>query len=421
MEFKEELNNFNPWWFGEYKFQYINRPKYLNVLEKEVRKKTITFITGLRRVGKTSLMKMLISNLLKKVEAKHILYLSLDSIMLEKYSTLELVREFRKLQGLKRSEKIYLFFDEAVYREKIHLELKNLFDSENVKIFASSSSSSLLKDKKALLTGRANIVEILPLDFSEFLLFNKIQIKPNEYYLTEKHFEEYMKTGGIPEYVLTTDISYIDNLIDSIIYKDIAYYQGVRDIKSLKDFFRLLMERAGKQISLNKISGVLGISVETAKRYLEYFRSTYLIYTIERCGKLNERLRAPKKIYAADLGIKNYITGFRDKGAQFENLVFLKLKNQNPCYVYKNGNEIDFLVNEKLIEVKYGRELEGKQKTFFEKYPAEEKIIIKDIYDYLNQFTIGYGNYTKEKKKTFDKMSVSEIVKEIKNSGVKAE
>ncbi len=384
MEFKEDIYNFNPWWIDEYNFQFIDRPKYLKILKKEVTEKTITFITGLRRVGKTSLMKMLISNLLKKIDPKHILYLSLDSISLEKYSTLELVREFRKLQGLKRSEKIYLFFDEAAYREKIHLELKNLFDSENVKIFASSSSSSLMKDKQAFLTGRSKIIEILPLDFTEYLLFNKIKIKPSENYLLERYFEEYMKTGGIPEFVLTKDVAYIDNLIDSIIYKDIAYYQGVRDIKSLKDFFRLLMERAGKQGSLNKMSGVLGISVETAKRYLEYFRNSYLIYTIERCGKLNERLRAPKKIYAADLGIRNYITGFRDKGAQFENLVFLKIKNENPCYVYNNGTEIDFLIREKLIEVKYGREIEGKQKDFFERYPAKEKIIIKDIYEFLN-------------------------------------
>jgi len=384
MQLKEDIYNFNPWWSEKYKFNYIERPKYLNLLEKALKTKSIVFLTGLRRVGKTSLMKMLISKLLKTVDAKHILYLSLDSISIEKHSTLDLVREFRKLHGLRRSEKIYLFFDEAVYREGVHLELKNLFDSENVKIFASSSSSSLLKDKHALLTGRAQVIEILPLNFNEYLLFKKIKIKPSENYLLEKYFEEYMKTGGMPEYVLTEDVSYLDSLIDSIIYKDIAYYQGVQDIKSLKDFFRLLMERAGKQASLNKMAGVIGISVETAKRYFEYFQNTYLVYAIERCGKLNERLRAPKKVYTADLGIKNFITGFRDKGAIFENLFFLKIKNQNPCYVYKNGNEIDFLIKDKLIEVKYGREIEGKQKALFEQHSAKEKIIIKDIYNFIN-------------------------------------
>jgi predicted AAA+ superfamily ATPase len=263
------------------------------------------------------------------------------------------------------------------------LELKNLYDSENVKVFASSSSSSLLNDKRALLTGRANVIEVLPLDFNEFLLFNKISVKPSESYLLEKYFEDYMLIGGIPEYVLTKDVSYFDNLIDSVIYKDIAFYHGVRDVKSLKNFFRLLMERAGKQLSLNKISKILGVSVETLKRYFEYFQNTYLIYTIERCGKLNERLRAPKKIYAADLGIRNYITGFRDKGALFENLVYLKIKNNNPCYVYKNATEIDFFFNDNLIEVKYGREMEMKQKKLFDNFPAKKKSVIDDIYSYL--------------------------------------
>ncbi len=384
MQLAEDFYNFNPWWTKKDAVQLIERKKYIKLLEKELKTKSIIFLTGLRRIGKTSLMKMLIGKLLEKTDPKKILYLSLDSISIEKYSTIELVREFRKLHGLKRDEKLFLFFDEVAYRENIHLELKNLYDSENVKIFASASSASILKDKKALLTGRAKIIEILPLDFDEFLLFNDIKINPSENYLLEKYFEEYMKTGGIPEYVLTKDVSYIDSLIDAIIYKDIAYYQGVRDVKLLKDFFRLLMERAGKQASVNKIAKVLGVSSETAKRYFDFFLNAYLIYSVERCGKLNERLRAPKKIYSADVGVKNFVTGFRDKGATFENLFYLKIKEENPCYLYYDGYEIDFLAQEKLIEVKYGRELEGKQKKFFDAHPAKKKIVIKDVYDYLN-------------------------------------
>ena len=384
MQLAEDFYNFNPWWTKENPIKLIERKKYIKLLEKELKTQSIIFLTGLRRIGKTSLMKILIEKLLKKTDPKKILYLSLDSISIEKYSTIELVREFRKLHGLKRDEKLFLFFDEVAYRENIHLELKNLYDSENVKIFASASSASILKDKKALLTGRAKIIEILPLDFDEFLLFRNIKITPSENYLLEKYFEEYMQTGGMPEYVLTGDVSYIDSLIDAIIYKDIAYYQGVRNVKLLKDFFRLLMERAGKQASLNKITNILGVSSETTKRYFEFFLNVYLIYSVERCGKLNERLRAPKKIYSADVGVKNFVTGFRDKGATFENLFYLKIKEENPCYLYYNGYEIDFLVQEKLIEVKYGRKLEGKQKKFFDTHPAEKKIVIKDVYDYMN-------------------------------------
>jgi predicted AAA+ superfamily ATPase len=144
------------------------------------------------------------------------------------------------------------------------------------------------------------------------------------------------------------------------------------------------MERAGKQISINKIARVLGISPDTARRYFEYFLDTYVIYAVERCGKLNERLKSPKKVYAGDVGIRNMITGFRDLGAVFENLVYLKIKHKNPCYLYENGIEIDFLTENKiLIEVKYNAELNEKQKKLFDSYPARKKIIIDSIEKYL--------------------------------------
>ena len=190
--------------------------------------------------------------------------------------------------------------------------------------------------------------------------------------------------GGIPEFILTNDISYLDNLIDNIIYKDIITLYGVRDLNSIKDLFRLLMERAGKQVSSNKLSKVMGLSPDTVRRYLDYFSQTFLIYTIERCGKLNERIRAPKKIYAADVGIRNHVTGFCDKGAVFEILTYLKIKNKNPCYVYQNGMELDFLFNDTVLEAKYERELEGKQKIFFFQFPAKRKLVVQGMEDFLS-------------------------------------
>ncbi|HET53660.1 MAG TPA: ATP-binding protein [Ignavibacteria bacterium] len=380
----EDLYNFNPWWEEEYRPDLIKREKFLNIFRASEKRKEILIITGLRRVGKSSLIKLFIKELVERVEPKKILYVSLDSISIEKYSVHEIVREFRKLHQLKRNEKIYLFFDEAAYRKNINQELKSLYDNENVKIYVSSSSATILRDKNALLTGRTKIVEVLPLDFFEFLMFKNLSAKKSEEYLTEKFFEEFMMKGGIPEFILSDNFEYLDNLVDAIIYKDIAFYHGVKDLSSLKEFFRLLMERSGKQASLNKISNVLGISSETAKRYFEYFQNTYLIYAIERCGKLNERLRAPKKVYAADLGIKNLVTGFRDKGAIFENLVFFLIKDKLPCYIYKNGIELDFHFDNALIEVKYNREIEDKQKALFENIKIERKFLISNVKDFLD-------------------------------------
>ena len=369
----------NPWWEEPFVLNAIQRDVYLNELEGYIDNKDIIFLTGLRRVGKTTLLKGIVNLLLhvKKIEPKHIFYISLDLYALEALSIADIVTEYRKIHKLSSSQMIYLFFDEVTSKKSYQQELKNLYDLGYVKIFASASSASLLKDSQAFLTGRQRLVEVMPLSFEEYLQFKKIVIKKADDHLVESYFEEYMKDGGMPEYVLTGDISYLSNLIDNIIYKDIIAYHKIKDEQMVKDFFKLLMERSGKQLSLNKMANILGIGVDTARRFQSYFEETYLIYTIERHGKLNERLRHPKKIYAGDVGIRNLITGYRDKGAVFENLVYLKLKHKHLRYVYEGSNEIDFFTDdEALIEVKYNSVLNENQQKLFESYPAKERKVV---------------------------------------------
>jgi len=380
----EELFKFNPWWENAYRPDFVPRPQYANFLKKNQANPDIIILTGIRRVGKTTLMKLFIAGLLETLEPRFILYASLDSIALEKFSIGEILREYRKIHGLKLADRTFLFFDEVAYRPKIHQELKNFYDAENVKIFASASSASILRDTRGFLTGRTRMLEVLPLDFAEFLAFRKLQPLQAERYLLEKYFEEYLQTGGIPEYVLSGDVSYLDNLIESIIHKDIIAFHHVRDVTGVKDFCRLLMERVGKQFTINKSAKIFGVSPDTMRRYLEYFTRTFFVYTVERCGKLNERLRSPKKLYAADVGIRNHMTGYRDKGAIFENLVFLKIKHQNPCYVYQNGVELDFFAQGMLMEVKLERDFTLPQKALFEAFKAKKKILIQGMTDYLN-------------------------------------
>lgn len=378
----------NPWWETTYSFDGIGREKYLSQLENYFNNRDIVFLTGLRRVGKTSILKNFIALLIqnKNIESKHIFYISLDLLALNDMSITDIIKEYKKLHKIPSAQKVILFLDEVTAKENYQQELKNIYDlEENIKIYASSSSASLLKDKNAYLTGRQRIIEVLPLDFSEYLLFKNVVIKKSDSYLYESYFEEYMCDGGMPEFVLTGDINYIQNLIDNIIYKDIIAYHNIKNESVIKDFFKLLMERSGKQLSLNKMAKILSIGVDSARRYLSYFEDTYLIYTVEKYGKLNERLNNPKKIYAGDVGLKNVVTGFRDKGAIFENLVFLKIKHLHPSYVYEDGIELDFMTENKiLIEVKYNSVLNKNQEKLFNKTNAEKKLIIDSIDSFLH-------------------------------------
>jgi len=375
---------YNPWWEGDFKLEGIhNRRTLISQMDELLSKKSVVIITGLRRIGKTTLLKLFIKKLIKKnIKPSHIFYISLDDYSLRKLSILEIISEYRKIHKLSLATKIYLFLDEITYKEKPHLQLKNLYDNQNVKIYTSSSSSSLLNDKKALLTGRETVLEINPLDFDEFLEFKNIVIKKSEDYLRETYFEEFLQTGGIPEYVLHKNREYITTLVDDIIHKDIISFHNIKSSNIIKDYFLLLMERAGKQISINKVAKILSISPDTAKRYLALFAETYLIHLIPRFGKTNETILSPKKVYAADIGIRSTFTGFRDKGSLFENYIYLKIKHTRPSYVYKNGIEIDFLIEGKiLIESKYNQELNSKQSDLFNSIKAKKKLLIKSPSD----------------------------------------
>ena len=376
----------NPWWEDEYNFNGVSRNTYLEKLDSVFENKDIIFLTGLRRVGKTSILKNFISLLIhkKNIKPQYIFYITLDLIALSSMTINEILKEYKKIHLIPSSQKVYIFLDEVTSKENYQQELKNIYDLENMKVYASSSSASLLKDKNAYLTGRQRVIEIMPLDFEEYLIFKKITIKKSDTYLKESYFEHYMSDGGMPEYVLTADISYIQNLIDNIIYKDIIAYHNIKNESVIRDFYKLLMERSGKQLSLNKMANILSIGVDSAKRYLSYFEDTYLIYTVEKYGKLNERVKNPKKIYAGDIGLKNVVTGFRDKGAIFENLLFLKIKHLDPSYVYVDGIELDFMTQDKiLIEVKYNSILNQKQQKLYDTTEANQKIVVDSIESYL--------------------------------------
>lgn len=382
---EEILYRYNPWWENIIRDDLVDRPAETSKILGYMESKQIILLTGLRRIGKTSLLKLIIKHLVeqKGIDPTKILYVSLDDYNLIKYSILEIVDFYRKIHSISFSEKIFLFLDEIAFKKDFELQLKNLFDHHVAKVIASTSGSFLIRQQKSMITGRSKTIEILPLDFNEYLLFRQIRISKADHHLLEKHFEEYLKTGGIPEYVLTGDPAYINELIDDIILKDIAAVFNIRRPSILQDYFLLLMERAGKQISLNKIASILKISVDTATRYFDMFVQANMVFTLTRYGKTNERLLAPKKIYAPDTGIRSYFTGFRDIGSLFENYVFLRIKSYQPEYLYQDQTELDFrLKNGFVIESKYHNEpLSDKQRKLFESIDEKQRMVIRNFED----------------------------------------
>lgn len=380
MDIEVELFKQNPWWEKKFEEKTYFREKYLNQIFKNIKSKEILFLTGLRRVGKTTIIRQTIKKLLdKKIPSEDIFFVNLDTFNLLGYSIHEIIEEYRKIQKKSFSDFFYLFLDEIASKENFEAELKSLYDNENIKIICSSSIATLMRDKKAKLTGRLKTIEVLPLDFKEFLQFKKVKISKTDTAKAKSYFNEYLKTGGIPYFVLSQDSTYLNELVENIIYKDIIAYHKIGAEKIIKELFNLLCKRVGKPLSYNKIANTLKISVDSAKRYIGYFEKAYLFYIVGRYStSLNERITSPKKIYAGDIGIKNSITGYKDLGASYENLVFLKIKNKEPSYYLKNSIEIDFITKDDLIEAKYMGELEKKQKELFNSIKRKNKIIATD-------------------------------------------
>lgn len=375
-----EIYRQNPWWEKKFKEESITRDKYLNKLIDNLKSKEILFITGLRRIGKTTIMFQLIKYLLNKIPPEDILYLRLDSVKFIDISIGELIEKYREIHKKSFDDKIYLFLDEVTEKQNFEQELKNFYDEGNMKIICSSSKASLLKDKRAYLTGRTKTIEMLPLTFQEFLEFKNAKIRKADKSKLESYFKDYLKLGGIPYYVLTEDSEYLDELIKTIIYKDIIAQYKVNNEKIIFELFNLLCERVGKSISYSKIANILKISVDSVKRYINYFEKSYLFYIIERDSpSLNERITSPKKIYIGDVGMKNIITGFKDLGASYENLVFLKIKHNEPRYFFKDEIEIDFKFKDFLIEAKYNKDLTEKQKKIFDSIKIKNKIIANGV------------------------------------------
>lgn len=377
------MYQYNPWWEGEVDLKgIVIREKYIKILKKNVVTKQIIFLTGLRRVGKTTLIKTLIQDLIQSgISSNHILYVSVDDYLLRTWNLLEIIDEFRKIHRLTFDQKIYVFFDEITYQKDYLNQLKTLYDKSDIKIVATSSSSSLLKDNKPYLTGRSITLEVKPLDYQEYKMFNGIHVKERDAILEDVHFRDYMKVGGLPEQVLHPSREYLMNLVDDIIQKDITAFHGIKNPQIIRDYFTLLMERSGKQLSINKLAHILGISPDTSRRYLYYFEDTFLIHLLPRWGKTNDQILSSKKIYACDLGIKYLFIGDRDIGSYFENYIYLQLRNQKQLYyVYEDGHEIDFLTSDNLlIEAKYNAELQGKQKLLFDTFQADKKLLVNSV------------------------------------------
>lgn len=340
-------------------------------LRLHLNERQITVITGMRRVGKTTILKML----LEDVPSKNKLYIDLERMenrilfSQKNYKDIELGLQ---TLGLDFTEKSYLFIDEIQMLPEITSVIKVLYDDFNIKFVVSGSSSFYLKNRfSESLAGRKRIFELYPLTFSEYLEFKDVKLTFKQdklfpgfnrviYDQLKKYFEDYQYFGGFPEVVLSDSRETRDELLKDIINSYIEL-----DVKLLSDFsaandlyrlIQLLSARAGNRIDYSKISSLSAIPRMKVKNYLELLSQTYLIFLIQPFTKNKDReIVSQQKLYIADSGLAR-IMGCQNSGALFENTVFNQLIgnfNEIRYHANKSGQEIDFILNGEIaVEVK---------------------------------------------------------------------
>ena len=318
------------------------REEYLKRIRGFYNSDMIKVITGIRRCGKSTFLKSVILELKEKgISEKDIIYLELDK---KEYRNIKKPEQLEKEieKNIKDIDFKYLLIDE-IQNVKNYEPIINAYREEgNFSIFITGSNSYLLSGElMTKLTGRYIEIEMMPLNFYEYIDMKKFyekQINPNIY----KEFEEYIKNGGFPGALFYDDyedkMTYITNVINQIVEKDIKKNNKIRNIETFELIQKYVINNSGAIISVKKIyeyfknEQKINIDRRTIKRNIEILEKAKIIYPCELFDiKSKNVLKGEKKYYLADFSIYYALnTDNRiNYGPMLENIIYIYLKSKN--------------------------------------------------------------------------------------------
>jgi hypothetical protein len=327
-------------------------------LRRYMRGKEIVIITGIRRSGKSTVLRLIADQYLQRDE--NILFINFEDIRLmdittDNYHDIENIA----IELFSRKKKTVFFFDEIQYAPQWERWANNLHFKGH-KVFVTGSNAKILGGEIATsLTGRNVVLDLHPFSFSEFLRLKEIEI-PAEQLLTSNcsaeivhYFKEYLEYGGFPEVLKENAIELSGYYFNDILKRDIESRHGIREQSGLTRLATYLASNAASKFSYSTLKTVTGLkSTNTISQYIGYFRDSYLFYTLPAFYySLKKQAQASSKIYSGDNSFLNTVS-FRfseNTGQKLENLVFLHLLQVKKGYSLfyhsgVSGKECDFLI-----------------------------------------------------------------------------
>ena len=341
-------------------------------LVKYLSHKNALLITGMRQVGKTTLMRQVFEEVR---EPK--LWFDFDNPLDQKVFEDEDYKViYKRLTDLPRQQagmgkkqgRLSVFIDEIQNFPEITKVIKYLIDHHSVKFYLTGSSSFYLKNLfPESLSGRKFLYELPPLSFQEYLYFRDVvslrevqgftlldAIKKNSIFTHKARIAEYddfLAYGGFPEVVTTEDkdtkVMVLRNIFASFFEKDIKILSDYSDIRELRDVILLLVPRVGSMLNVTRLSSELSIDRVKIYRFLEFLQGAFFIRLLPRFSKSIDRsVAGGKKVYFTDTGLLNVI-GKVGEAQVFENAVINQLARYGKVSFYNKRNtaEVDAILD----------------------------------------------------------------------------
>ena len=357
---------------------YIIREKYISKIKPFINKPVLKILTGIRRVGKSSLLHIIKDEILKDVADENKIYINFEAINSLDISNANSLLEYLKplLEDVKG--KVYFFFDEIQVIDGWEEIISDLKHNRDYDIFLTSSNKKLISS----LSEKYVEFEIQPFTFSEFKkAFENMELSK------ENLFYKFIQLGGLPflkyfDLDETPSFEYLNDIYNTVLVKDVLQYNNIRDVDLFNHIFSYVLTNIGQSFSASSIKTYLknknkNISVDTILNYLEYCNVAFLIKKVPRYDVLSKKtLKVDEKYYLTDHGFRQ-ATGFpitQDIERILENIVYIELLSRG--YDVKVGKvkdkEINFIAKKEkslsYYQISYKIRDEKTRERIFETY-----------------------------------------------------
>ena len=395
---------------------YIFRDKYIEKIKKFIDKPIVKILTGMRRVGKSTILNIIKDQVLKDVPDENKIYMNFESFEFFDIKDANALKDYLSEKLKDKEGKVYFFFDEIQLVKDWEKVVNGLRVSHNCDIYITGSNSKLISgDLATLLAGRYVEFEIQPFTFDEFS-----EIYRSSNLSQEELFQKFIKIGGMPGlkyFNLEEEVSqkYLNDIYNTVLVKDVLNYNNIRDVDIFNRILSFAMQNIGANFSASAIRNYLksenrNISVDTVLNYLEYCNKAFVLKKVPRYDLGGKKLlKVDEKYYLTDHGFRQSM-GFSnviDIEKTLENIVYIellsrgynvkigKVKDREIDFVAKKGEDVSYFQIAYLMENEKTRNREfGAYDLVTDNYPkyvlsmdkldfSQRGIVHKNIIDFL--------------------------------------